>query len=236
MYKVTGIRTLNEDYYNPFAKLVMGINYALFRRGPLTMPPSQLCAFTRSAPEYATPNIQFHLQPLSLEAWGEGLHRWPGITASVTNVRPTSVGSVHLAGGDMARDVRIDPNYLATDEDRRVAVQSLKKVREIVSQPALAPYRPEEHRPGAAARTDDALLKAAEEMGTTIFHPVGSAKMGADGDRMAVCDERLRVRGLDGLRVIDASIMPRITSGNTNAPSIMIGEKGAGMVLEDARG
>ena len=235
IFRVSGIRTLNETYHSLVGRGLMAADYALRRRGPLTMAPSQLGAFTRSSPDYATANLEFHFQPLSLDDWGKGLHTFPAFTASVCNLRPTSRGSVHLAGGERPGDIAIRPNYLATDEDRRVAVASLRKAREIVAQPALAPYRPEEFRPGPDAVSDADLLAAAGDLGTTIFHPVGTARMGTDDDPVAVLDGRLRVRGVSGLRVIDASVMPRITSGNTNSPTIMIAEKGAAMILEDRR-
>lgn len=236
VYKVENIRTLNDIYGNPFRRGLMALDYGLRRRGPLTMAPSQMGAFTRSSKEYATANIEFHFQPLSLDAWGEGLHPFPAFTASVCNLRPTSRGSVHLASREPDASPDIRPNYLTTDEDRRVAVDGLRTARRIVGQPALAPYSPQEYRPGAHVESEEDLLVAAGDLGTTIFHPVGTARMGIDGDPMAVLDDRLRVRGIDALRVIDASVMPRITSGNTNSPTMMIAEKGAGMVLEDARG
>jgi choline dehydrogenase-like flavoprotein len=229
IYKVRGVRTLNTDYANLFRRAWMGAEYALLRKGPLTMAPSQLGMFARSSPEYATPNLEFHFQPLSLDKWGEGLHPFGAFTASVCNLRPTSRGRVDLAGADPAAPPSIAPNYLSTEEDRRVAVDSLKLARRIAGQASLARFHPQEFRPGPAAQTDEELLRAAAELGTTIFHPVGTAAMGT------VLDERLRVRGVERLRVIDASVMPRITSGNTNAPTVMIAEKGAAMVLEDAR-
>jgi choline dehydrogenase-like flavoprotein len=235
VYKVTGVRTLNTDYANLGRRIGMGVDYALRRSGPLTMAPSQLGMFCRSDPSRATPNLQFHFQPLSLDRWGEGLHRFGAFTASVCNLRPTSRGSVGLSGPGLADRPRIDPNYLATPEDRDVAVASLRWARRIVGQPALARYAPEEFRPGAAVETDDELLAAAKALATTIFHPVGTAAMGTADDPLAVVDERLRVRGLVGLRVVDASVMPTITSGNTNAPTVMIAEKGAAMILEDRR-
>jgi choline dehydrogenase len=195
------------------------------------MAPSQLGAFARSGPEYATANLEFHFQPLSLDKWGEGLHPFGAFTASVANVRPSSRGSVHLASPDPAAPPAIRPNYLSTEEDRRVAVQALRLARRIVGEAPLAKYRPQEHRPGADLVSDAELLQAAGEIGTTIFHPVGTAKMGLASDPMAVLDERLRVRGVEALRVVDASAMPRITSGNTNSPVVMIAEKGAAMIL-----
>lgn len=235
VYKVTGVRTLNTDYANLARRIGMGVDYALRRSGPLTMAPSQLGMFCRSDPSRATPDLQFHFQPLSLDKWGDGLHRFGAFTASVCNLRPTSRGSVGLSGPGLADPPRIDPNYLATQEDRDVAVASLRWARRIVSQPALARYAPEEFRPGAAVETDEDLLAAAKALATTIFHPVGTAAMGTTDDPLAVVDERLRVRGLLGLRVVDASVMPAITSGNTNAPTVMIAEKGAAMILEDRR-
>jgi choline dehydrogenase-like flavoprotein len=214
---------------------MMGVNYALFRKGPLTMAPSQLGVFTRSSPDYATANLEFHFQPLSLDKWGEGLHPFPAFTASVCNLRPSSRGFVHATSPDPMEPPAIQPNYLSTDEDRRVAADSLRITRHIVGQAPLARFRPEEYRPGAHLTSHDELVRAAGDLGTTIFHPVGTARMGPDHDPMAVLDARLRVRGVEGLRVIDASVMPRITSGNTNSPTIMIGEKGAAMVLEDGR-
>jgi choline dehydrogenase-like flavoprotein len=236
VYKVRGIRTLNGDYASLIRRAMMGLDYALRRRGPLTMAPSQMGAFVRSSPEYETANLEFHFQPLSLDNWGDGLHPFDAFTASVCNLRPTSRGSIHVSGPafDAAPDIR--PNYLATEEDRRVAVDSLKWARRIVSQPALAAYKPEEYKPGAHVASEAELLVAAGDLGTTIFHPVGTARMGPDGDRNAVLDGRLRVRGVERLRVVDASVMPTITSGNTNSPTVMIAEKGAAMMLEDRPG
>lgn len=235
VYKVSGIRTLNGDYANLFRRAMMGIDYAVRRRGPLTMAPSQMGAFVRSSSDHESANLEFHFQPLSLDVWGDGLHPFDAFTASVCNLRPTSRGSIHIAGADAMTAPAIRPNYLSTEEDRRVAVDSLKWARRIVSRPALAPYQPQEHKPGAHVISDKDLTIAAGDLGTTIFHPVGTARMGPDGDQGAVLDGRLRVRGVAGLRVIDASAMPTITSGNTNSPTIMIAEKGASMMLEDAR-
>ncbi|MBO9557707.1 MAG: GMC family oxidoreductase N-terminal domain-containing protein [Caulobacter sp.] len=235
VYKVTGVRTLNTDYANLVRRVGMGVDYALRRSGPLTMAPSQLGMFCRSDPSRATPNLQFHFQPLSLDKWGDGLHRFGAFTASVCNLRPTSRGSVALSGPSLADPPRIDPNYLATWEDRDVAIASLRWARRIIDQPAMARFAPQEFRPGPDAQTDEDLLAAAKALGTTIFHPVGTAAMGPANDAWAVVDARLRVRGLQGLRVVDASVMPAITSGNTNAPTVMIAEKGAAMILEDRR-
>jgi choline dehydrogenase-like flavoprotein len=233
VYRVQGVRTLNEDYRSLVRKGHMALEYALFRRGPLTMAPSQLGAFTRSSTDYATPNLQFHIQPLSLDKFGEDPHPFPAFTASVCNLRPTSRGSVRLRSHDPAEPPSIRPNYLSTPEDQRVAVDALHLVRRIVSMPALQKYYPEEYKPGAHLTTDEELLHGAREIGTTIFHPVGTAKMGIETDPMTVADARLRVRGVEGLRVVDASVMPAITSGNTNSPTLMIAEKGATMILED---
>jgi choline dehydrogenase-like flavoprotein len=235
IYKVSGVRTLNDDYANLWRRAMMGVNYLFLRNGPLTMAPSQLGAFTKSSPDYATANLEFHFQPLSLDKWGDGLHPFPAFTASVCNVRPSSRGHVHVTSPEPLAPPAIQPNYLSTDEDRRVAVDALRITRRIVAQAPLARFRPEEYKPGAHLTSDDELVRAAGDIGTTIFHPVGTARMGPDHDPMAVLDERLRVRGIQGLRVIDASAMPRITSGNTNSPTLMIGEKGAEMVLEDAK-
>jgi len=238
IYKVSGAKTLNEVYHSPFGRVGMALDYALRRRGPLTMAPSQIGLFTRSDPSRERANLQFHLQPLSLDRFGEPLHRFPAFTASVCNLQPTSRGYVRLHSADPAAAPMIKPNYLSTDEDRRVAVQSIRVARNIVKQPALAPYHPLEYLPGeAVAPSDDdaALVKAAGDIGTTIFHPVGTAKMGRATDPSAVVDERLRAIGLDRLRVVDASIMPTITSGNTNSPTIMIAEKGAAMIQADAK-
>jgi choline dehydrogenase len=238
IYKVDGITTLNERYHSPLGFARMLAEYALLRRGPLTMAPSQLGLFTRSDSDQERANLQYHVQPLSLDRFGEPLHTFPAFTASVCNVRPTSRGFVRLRSGDPADAPVIKPNYLATDEDRRIAVSSIRLTRRIAAQPALAPFHPDEYLPGPAVRNDDdaALAKAAGDIGTTIFHPVGTAKMGLASDPMMVVDDRLRVAGIERLRVIDASVMPTITSGNTNAPTMMIAEKGAAMLREDAKG
>jgi choline dehydrogenase len=235
IYKVTGITTLNEMYSSLLARAWMGVNYALFRRGPLTMAPSQLGAFTKSDSSQDRANLQYHIQPLSLDKFGEPLHPFPAFTISVTNVRPTSRGSLTLKSADPAKAPAIKPNYLATPEDRRVAADAIRVTRKIVSQPALQKYSPVEYLPGPQVRDNDeaALEKAAGDIGTTIFHPVGTARMGRANDARAVVDARLRVIGIDGLRVADASVMPSITSGNTNSPTMMIAEKGAAMILED---
>jgi choline dehydrogenase len=237
IYKVEGVPTLNERYHALHRRAWMGIEYALFRTGPLTMAPSQLGLFTRSDKGQERANIQFHVQPLSLDKFGDPLHTFPAFTMSVCNLQPESRGTVRLRSRDPAAAPVIAPNYLAAESDRRVAADSLRVARRVVAQPALVPFRPDEILPGPKVRDDDqaSLVKAAGDIGTTIFHPVGTAKMGLKSDPLAVVDERLRFIGIDGLRVIDASVMPTITSGNTNSPTIMIAEKGAGMVLEDAR-
>ena len=236
IYKVSGIRTLNETYYSLPRRGLMGIDYLLRRRGPLTMAPSQLGIFTRSDSHQERANIQFHVQPLSLDKFGEPLHRFPAITVAACNLRPTSRGTIRLRDAKPETPPAIAPNYLATPEDRQVAADAIRVTRRLMRQAALAPYRPEEYLPGPSVSDDDAALaKAAGDIGTTIFHPVGTAKMGRADDALAVVDERLRVHGLGGLRVVDASVMPTITSGNTNTPTAMIAEKGSAMLIEDAR-
>jgi choline dehydrogenase len=235
IFKVSNTRTLNVDYQSLWRRAMMGVDYAFRRRGPLAMAPSQLGIFARSSADYATPNVEFHLQPLSLDKFGEPMHDFGAITVSVCNLRPASRGSVHVASGDFRAAPAIRPNYLSEDEDRRVAVDSIRLARRLCAAKALARFTPEEFRPGVGLQSDEELAKAAGDLGTTIFHPVGTAKMGADNDPAAVLDARLRVRGIAGLRVADASAMPRITSGNTNSPTMMIAEKAARMILEDAR-
>jgi choline dehydrogenase len=236
IYKVRGVRTLNETYHSLPRRALMGLEYALFQTGPLTMAPSQLGIFTRSSPEHERPNIQFHIQPLSLDRFGEPLHRFPAITVSACNLRPTSRGEIRLRSPDPADKPVIAPGYLSTEADRKVAADAIRVTRQLMRQPAIARYRPEEHLPGPSVGDDvEALARAAGDIGTTIFHPVGTAKMGLPSDPRAVVDERLRLIGLQGLRVIDASVMPTITSGNTNTPTIMIADKGAAMILADQR-
>ena len=234
IFKVSGVRTLNETYHSLPRRAAMGLDYALRRRGPLTMAPSQLGIFMRTGPEHNRANIQFHVQPLSLDRFGEPLHRFPAITVAACNLRPTSRGTIRPRAADAAVPPMIAPNYLATEDDRRVAADAIRATRRLMAQPALARFRPEEYLPGPTVGDDDAsLAKAAGDIGTTIFHPVGTARMGLPDDPDAVVDARLRFIGVDGLRVIDASIMPTITSGNTNTPTACIAEKGAGMVMED---
>ena len=226
IYRVSGTRTLNETYHNLVRRGLMGLDYAFRRRGPLTMAPSQLGIFTRSDAGQARANIEFHVQPLSLDKFGDPLHRFPAITVSACNLRPTSRGEVRIHSAEVNAKPVIAPNYLSTEEDRQVAADAIRVTRRLMAQPAMMPYRPEETLPGPNVGDDDAALaKAAGDIGTTIFHPVGTAKMGRVDDPMAVLDKDLRVMGVDGLRVIDASAMPTITSGNTNTPTIMIADK-----------
>jgi choline dehydrogenase len=232
-YKVHGTRTMNERANSLLGKAAMALEYALFRRGPLTMAPSQLGAFAKSGADKATADLEYHVQPLSLDRFGEPLHPFPAFTASVCNLRPTSRGHVRLKSADPAAAPAIQPNYLSTDEDKRIAAEAIRLTRRIVAAPALQRFRPEEFRPGPEATSESELVEAAGRIGTTIFHPVGTCRMGADAN--AVVDARLRLNGLVGLRIADASVMPSITSGNTNAPTIMIAEKAAAMILEDAR-
>ena len=236
IYKVDGITTLNERYHAPFGFTRMLAEFAFFRRGPLTMAPSQLGVFTRSDRDQERANLQFHVQPLSLDRFGEPLHTFPAFTASVCNLQPTSRGYIKLRSSNPADKPIIKPNYLATDQDRRVAANAIRVTRRIVAQPALAPFHPNEFLPGRNVHDDEqALVKAAGDIGTTIFHPVGTAKMGLASDPMMVVDDHLRVAGVERLRVVDASVMPTITSGNTNAPTMMIAEKGAGLIRADAK-
>ena len=235
IFKISGARTLNMDYRSLVRRGLIGLDYVFRRRGPMTMAPSQLGIFAKTSPDYATANVEWHVQPLSLDRFGEPLHTFPAITLSVCNLRPMSRGSVHAASADPSAAPEIKPNYLSEEEDRRVAVDAIKLTRRIAAAPALAPYKPEELLPGAAKASDDDLAKAAGEIGTTIFHPVGTAKMGTEDDPAAVVDAQLNVRGLSGLRIADASVMPRITSGNTNSPVLMIAEKAAAMILKEAK-
>jgi len=232
IFKVQGVRTLNTRATNPLGKFLIGLEYALFQSGPMSMAPSQLGAFARSSPERAAPDLQYHVQPLSLDKFGDPLHRFPAFTASVCNLQPTSRGHVRIGSSDSYAPPKITPNYLSTEQDRRTAANALRLTRRIVAAPALAPYRPEEFMPGVQFQREEELAHAAGLVGTTIFHPVGTCRMGRQDDPRAVVDGRLRVRGVHGLRVVDASIMPFITSGNTNSPTIMIAEKAAQDILE----
>jgi len=210
---------------------MIGLEYVLKRSGPMSMSPSQLGAFTRSDDGQAHANLEYHVQPLSLDAFGEPLHNVPAFTASVCNLNPTSVGSVRIRS-DMVSDApAIAPNYLSTEEDRRIAAESLRQVRRIVSQPALAKYQPQEWKPGLQFQSDEELARLAGDIANTIFHPVGTTKMGRDDDPMAVVDSRLRVRGIEGLRVFDVSMMPLITSGNTNAPAMAVADRGVDIMM-----
>ncbi len=233
IFKVSGVKTMNTEYQSLLKRAGMGLNYALFRRGALTMAPSQLGAFTRSSTDFEMPNIQYHIQPLSLDKFGDPLHTFDAFTVSVCNLRPVSRGSIHARSVNPEAAPKIAPNYLSAPEDRRVAVDAIKISRRIVASPALSGYQPEEYLPGAQIVSDDDLALAAGDIGTTIFHPVGTAKMGVDSDPMAVTDEKLQVRGVEGLRVVDASVMPNITSGNTNSPTMMIAEKASTMILAE---
>lgn len=231
VYGVKGVRTLNTQANSLFGKALIGLEYMLMRSGAMSMAPSQLGAFTRSSPEQPHPNLEYHVQPLSLDAFGEPLHRDNAFTASVCNLNPTSRGQVQIRSASPREAPSIRANYLSTEEDRRVAAESLRLTRRIVAQPALAKYSPQELKPGMRFQTDEELAKLAGDIGTTIFHPVGTAKMGPQADPLAVVDAHLRVHGVRGLRVADASVMPTITSGNTNSPTLMIAERAAGWIL-----
>ena len=225
VYKVENCETLNVLASNMLGKAKIGLEYALHRSGPMSMAPSQLGAFARSDPSRKHANIEYHVQPLSLDAFGQPLHAFPAFTASVANVNPTSRGTVHIKSGNFEDAPAIAPNYLSTEDDRRVAVDGLRLTRRIVGQAALAKYRPQEYKPGLQYESDAELMKLAGDIGTTIFHPVGTVRMGKLADPNVVLDSHLRVRGVAGLRVVDASVMPTITSGNTSCPTMMIAEK-----------
>ncbi len=231
VFKVSGARTLNTMAANWLGKMRIGLQYAMFQSGPMSMAPSQLGAFAYSDSSQPSPNLEYHVQPLSLEKFGDPLHSFPAFTASVCNLRPSSRGHVRIASNDSYAAPKITPNYLSTAEDRKVAALSLQLTRKIAAAPALARYKPEEIKPGLHHQTDEELASAASLIGTTIFHPVGTCKMGSEEDPMAVVDGQLRVKGVHGLRVVDASIMPFITSGNTNSPTLMIAEKTAEQIL-----
>ncbi|HSV58386.1 MAG TPA: GMC family oxidoreductase N-terminal domain-containing protein [Variovorax sp.] len=233
VFKVQGVQTLNTLASSWWGKARIALEYAFKRSGPMSMAPSQLGAFTRSSPDQLWPNIEYHVQPLSLDAFGEPLHAFNAFTASVCNLNPTSRGAVRIRSPRFEDAPLIAPNYLSTPEDRKVAADSLRVTRRIVAQPALAKFQPQEWKPGTQYETDDELARLAGDIATTIFHPVGTTRMGADGDPMAVLDSQLRVRGVQGLRVVDAGAMPKITSGNTNSPTLMMAEKAAEWVLAD---
>ncbi|MFO1231638.1 MAG: GMC family oxidoreductase N-terminal domain-containing protein [Alicycliphilus sp.] len=240
VYKVQNVATLNTLANSLVGKAKIGLEYLLKRSGPMSMAPSQLGAFTRSRPDLPWPNIEYHVQPLSLEAFGEPLHDFPAFTASVCNLNPTSRGSVTIKNADFRSAPAIAPNYLSTPEDRQVAADSLRITRHIVAQPALARYRPEEYKPGPQYQSDEELARLAGDIATTIFHPVGTTRMGRMDDPMAVLDSRMRLRdgrggAVAGLRVVDAGAMPSITSGNTNAPTLMMAEMAAQWIIEASR-
>ena len=235
VFKVQGVTTLNTLANSWWGKMKIGLEYAFKRSGPMSMAPSQLGAFTRSSPDQPFPNLEFHVQPLSLDAFGEPLHDFDAFTASVCNLNPTSRGTVRIRSNDFREAPAIAPNYLSTPEDRKVAADSLRVARRIAAQPALAKYQPTEWRPGPQYQSDEELARLAGDIATTIFHPVGTTKMGADSDPMAVLDAQLRVRGVAGLRVVDAGAMPTITSGNTNSPTLMMAEKACEWIRADAR-
>ncbi|SNX71711.1 choline dehydrogenase-like flavoprotein [Cereibacter ovatus] len=234
VFKVHGVPTLNEKATSLFGRAAIGLEYLWRRSGPMSMAPSQAGIFARSGPDKATPDLEFHVQPVSLEKFGDKVHPFPAMTASVCNLRPDSRGTVHATSPDPRHQPAIAPNYLTTDSDREVAARSIRLARHIASQPAFARFQPTEYRPGPAFQSRDELIEAAGQIGTTIFHPVGTCRMGADAG--SVVDPRLRFRALGRLRIADASIMPTITSGNTNSPTLMIAEKAAEMILADARG
>jgi choline dehydrogenase len=234
VFKVQGVETLNTLANSWWGKARIGLQYLFTRSGPMSMAPSQLGAFTRSTPGQPWPNVQYHVQPLSLDAFGEPLHPFNAFTASVCNLNPTSRGTVSIRSNRFEDAPVIAPNYLSTPEDRQVAADSLRLTRRIVAQPALAPYQPQEWRPGVQYQSDEELARLAGDIATTIFHPVGTTRMGRNDDPMAVLDSQMRVRGVAGLRVVDAGAMPTITSGNTNSPTLMMAEKAAQWVLREA--
>lgn len=229
VFRITGARTLNDLYASPFGKLRIGSEYALRRSGPMAMAPSQLGIFTRTGPEHETPNIEYHVQPLSLDSFGQPLHRFPALTVSVCNLRPESRGSSHIASADPAVAPEIRPNYLSSEVDRRVAVESIRHARRLMATAALRRFSPEEHLPGSHIEGEEALARAAGDISTTIFHPVSTCRMGNDDNSVVGPD--LRVHGIQGLSIADASIMPQITSGNTHAPVTMIAEKASDLIL-----
>ncbi len=232
-YKVQGAKTLNTMANSLWGKGMIGLEYVLKRSGPMSMAPSQLAAFAYSSPDVATPDLEYHVQPVTLEAFGQAPHPFPAITASVCHLRPESRGHVQITSRNPLDHPEIQPNYLSTEGDRLVAARAIKLTRQIMAQEPLAKYSPEEFKPGPAFQTDAELATGAGNIASTIFHPVGTARMGTDP--ASVVDERLRVRGIEGLRVVDASVMPQITSGNTNSPTIMIAEKASDLIKEDAR-
>jgi len=235
VYKVQGVPTLNTLANSLWGKARIALEYALRRSGPMSMAPSQLGAFTRSDPAREHPNIEYHVQPLSLDAFGEPLHTFPAFTASVCNLNPSSRGSIQIQSANFQAAPSIAPNYLSTDEDRQVAADSLRITRHICAQPALAAFQPEEYKPGPQYQSDEELARLAGDIATTIFHPVGTTRMGREGDPQAVLNSHLQVRGIAGLRVVDSGAMPTITSGNTNAPTLMMAEKAADWILNKGK-
>ena len=233
VYKVSGTKTLNETVNSLWGKIRIGLEYATTQSGPLSMAPSQFGMFTKSDPSLETPDLEYHVQPLSTDKLGDPLHPFPAITVSVCNLRPESVGHTHINDRDVTLQPDIRLNYLSTERDRMVAVQSIKQARQLMTAKALRRYAPEEMLPGTHIASDEDLLREAGNIATTIFHPVGTCKMGSDDK--AVVDAQLKVHGIEGLRVVDASIMPKIVSGNTASPVIMIAEKASEMILSDAR-
>jgi len=231
VFKVKNAPTMNTLANSVVGKAKIGLEYLFKRSGPMSMSPSQLGAFTRSDPSRPHANLEYHVQPLSLEAFGDDLHDFPAMTVSVCNLNPSSRGHVRIGSGDFRDAPKITPNYLDTADDRKVAADSLRQVREIMGQAAMAPYAPEEYKPGVQYKNDDDLARLAGDIASTIFHPAGTVKMGHADDPTAVLDPHLRLKGVAGLRVVDASVMPEIVSGNTNSPTIMIAEKAAGWVL-----
>jgi choline dehydrogenase len=231
VFSVEGVKTLNTQANSLLGQAAIGLEYLLRRSGPMSMAPSQLGAFTRSAPEHVWPNVEYHVQPLSLDAFGQPLHRYNAFTASVCNLNPSSRGQVHIRSARPQDAPLIRPHYLSTPDDRQVAADSLRLTRRIAAMPALARYRPQEVKPGVQFQSDEELARLAGDIGTTIFHPVGTCRMGAPGDAAAVVNPRLQVQGLEGLRIADASVMPTITSGNTNSPTLMIAERAAAWLL-----
>jgi choline dehydrogenase len=235
VFRVTGVKTLNTMVASALGKARVAAEYVVKRTGPMSMAPSQLGAFTRSDPQCLQPNLEYHVQPLSLDAFGEPLHDFPAFTVSVCNLNPTSRGTVQIRSSDCRDAPAISPNYLSTGDDRKIAAESVRQIRMIVAQQALSRYRPNEWRPGIAYQTDAELAIVAGDIATTIFHPVGTTKMGRSEDPMAVVDSALRVRGVRGLRIVDAGIMPMVTSGNTNSPTLMIAERAASLIRNESR-
>ena len=231
IYKLQNAKTLNQEINSVFGKIKIGMEYLFKRKGPMSMAPSQLGVFAMSDSSYEMPNVQFHVQPLSLDKFGDPLHDFPGLTASVCNLNPLSKGSVHIKSKDLNIQPEINPNYLSHTTDKKVAADSIKLARKIISQPGMKKYNPVEYAPGAKFQTDDELEKVAGDIGTTIFHPVGTCAMGIQND--SVTKPNLKVNGVEKLRVVDASVMPSITSGNTNSPTLMIAEKASELILNE---